>query len=216
MSPTETTLLLHALATRGPELRAHARRIVGDADAAEDVLQQAAIRVLAHPPRSGTEASLAELLFRSVHDLALRECRRRARDAHAELRAAGRAGRTHGATRADAVVDCAIQGEGLAAVQALLRLLTLLEREAVTAVHLEGRTIPEAASRLGVQARLVQRALGRAYRRLGRWCAPRLADAADPHDMAAIFKWVAPLVRAPRPAATGSFELDARVRESVA
>lgn len=216
MSAAETEILLHVLSTHGPALRARARGIVRDAHVAEDLVQEAVSRLVAHPPRSRTEASFAGLLFRAVHDLAHRERRRRRREKGAELEAAERSDRAQGGSaRRDDVVEGAIRGEASAAVRALLRLMTLLEQQVVTVVHLEGRTIPEAAARLGLHVTVVHRALGRACWRLGRWCWPRLTGAADPSDMAAIFKWVAPL-RAPLRASTGSFELAASARESVA
>ena len=94
------------------------------------------------------------------------------------------------ALRGESVVRHAGRAEGADAVHALFRVLTFLERQAVTLVHLERRTVPEAARRLGLGGRAVHRALGRARRKLGNLCAPRIQDGVDPDDVAAVMKGV--------------------------
>lgn len=198
LSPEESALLAHVLETRGSALHARAWAIVRDVDAARDLVQEAVTRLLVHLPRSKTEASLAACLFRTVHNLSLNETRRRKRSARCEAQASSRARREVLHTRrGEPVVEHAIEAEGASAARTLLRVLTLLERQAVTLVHLERRTVPEAAARLGLREKVVHRALGRARRKLWNLCAPRVRDGVDPNDVAAVMKGVMSLDRVP-------------------
>lgn len=191
LNPEEDATLVRVLASCGPALHSRANAIVRDHDAAQDVVQEAAFRVLAHPPRSRTECALAGCLFRAVHALSLNEVRRRGRRERCLARAVGGVLRLHNeALRGQSVVQHAVHAEGADAVRALFRVLTLLERHAVTLVHLERRTVPEAAQCLGLSDKAVHHALGRAHRKLGNLCGPRVRDGIDPDDVAAVMKGV--------------------------
>lgn len=216
LSPEESKLLEHVLATRGPALHARARSIVRDEDAARDLVQEAVARLLIRLPRSRTEGALAACLFQAVHNLSLNETRRRGRAMHCAAQVAKQVRRARReAQRGEPVVEHAIQAEGASAARDLFRVLTLLEREAVTLVHLERRTVPETAVRLGLREKAVHRALGRARRKLWNLAAPRIQDGVDPDDVAAILKGVRPVAPVSLPAEP-RVEAIERGRESAA
>ncbi len=191
LTADEDAVLVRALASCGSALHSRARAIVGDRDTAQDIVQEAALRLLRSPPRARTERALAGCLFRAVHTLSLNEVRRRGRFARCVARAVPDLHRSHvEALRGESVVERAVHAESADAVRALFRVLTLLERQAVTLVYLERHTVPEAARRLGLGERAVHRALGRARRKLGNLCAPRVQGGADPDDVAAVMRGV--------------------------
>lgn len=191
LTPEESKLLELVLVTRGPALHARARSIVRDDDAARDLVQEAVARLLIRLPRSRTEGALAACLFQAVHNLSLNETRRRGRALHCVAEVAKQVSRARReAKRGEPVVEHAIQAEGASAAQDLFRVLTLLERQAVTLVHLERRTVPETAARLGLREKVVHRALGRARCKLWNLCAPRVRDGVDHNDVAAVMKGV--------------------------
>lgn len=191
MTAEQEAILVRVLTTWGPALRSRARAIVRDRDTAHDIVQEAALRLLKTPLHSCTERALVGCLFRAVHTLSLNEVRRRGRLARCMARAAPELRRPHvEALRGESVVGRAVQAEGADAVRCLFRVLTLLERQAVTLVHLLRGTVPEAAKRMGLGEKAVHRALGRARRKLGNLCGPRVQNGVDPDDVAAVLKGV--------------------------
>jgi len=158
----ERTLLARArdgdgeafMALLGPHdraLRGLAYRLLGDADAMDDVLQTAYANAFRALPRFGGRASVSTWLYRIVTNACLDELRR-GRAAHEELRETARGGAS----------DTAEDVAGRLDLQAALAGLPADERAAVLLVDGEGLSYAEAASALGVREGTVASRLHRA------------------------------------------------------
>ncbi len=133
-------------------------RMLGDHGLAEDVAQEAFIRLWKQSKHWQAKASVRTWLFRVTHNLAIDAIRRRGRHAERELPetlvAADRPGET--------VYGMEIGRQVGAAVQALPE----RQRTAITLVHFEGVAAGEAAAVMGVSVEALESLLARARRRL--------------------------------------------------
>jgi RNA polymerase sigma-70 factor (ECF subfamily) len=132
----------------GAALRRFARGAVGNDDQAEDIVQEAIIRVWRQAPE--TTAGLRAYLYRTVRNLIVDQHRQRARRP--------RTVPSPGADGFDAAVDAERIDELLDRVvmeEALMR-LTREHREALVAVHYRRLSVTEAAAALGVPAGTVK------------------------------------------------------------
>lgn len=133
-----------------PRVLGYAARLLGDRTEAEDVAQEAMIRLWRIAPdwRSG-EAKVTSWLYRVVTNLCTdrqRSRRRRAADALDDV--------AEPADGAPGVVAGMIEADRMAALQAALATLPDRQRQAVVLRHIEGLTNPEIAQvmEIGVEA----------------------------------------------------------------
>ncbi|MCP3914459.1 MAG: sigma-70 family RNA polymerase sigma factor [bacterium] len=141
-------------------LRALALQVVGDADAAEDVLQETWLAVLRNPPREASdENGLRAWLARVTRNIALRALRSSARRRAREVRGARRETQESDAGPVVHPFDCAFwQRELMDAVMALDE----PQRVVVVLRYLEGLQPEEIARSLGVSGTAVRSRLNRA------------------------------------------------------
>ncbi len=158
----------------GPRILALARRMLGDAAEAEDVVQEAMLRLWrgAADWRPG-EAGVGAWLHRVATNLCLDRLRRR-RTVTGELpdRAGEGASVLAGLARADRA----------AALHAALATLPERQRAAIVLRHLEELGNPEIAARLGVSVEAVESLLARGRRALAAQLVPQRADLEPDHD----------------------------------
>ena len=145
-----------------PVVLAYAGRLLGDRAEAEDVAQEAMIRLWRIAPdwRQG-EAKVTSWLYRVVTNLCtdrLRAGRRRRAEALEDVPEPA-----DGAPNAEGAMICA---ERLGALQAALDRLPERQRQAVVLRHIEGLTNPEIAEVLGVGVEAVESLTARGKRAL--------------------------------------------------
>jgi RNA polymerase sigma-70 factor (ECF subfamily) len=147
-------------ARRSPRLLATARRMLGDAAEAEDVTQEAFLRLWRIAPdwRDG-EAAVGTWLHRVAVNLCLDRLRRRPR--WAALEDAGEP-----PDPAPTAIDRLVAADRAEALAQALAALPDRQRAAVTLRHLEGMGNPEIAEALGVSVEAVESLLARGRRRL--------------------------------------------------
>jgi RNA polymerase sigma-70 factor (ECF subfamily) len=150
-------VLTHRLA---PRIHAHARRLLGDAAEAQDVAQEAMLRLWQVAPewRQG-EAKVTTWLYRVVSNLCTDRLRRRGR--MTEL-AEGQDPPSD-APGADAHLT---ELDRARALEAALRQLPPRQREAVVLRHLEGLTNPEIAAIMDIGVEAVESLTARGKRAL--------------------------------------------------
>jgi RNA polymerase sigma factor (sigma-70 family) len=168
MKPEDQQLLVSVLAEWRQPLVRYAWRLVRDVELAEDLVREAALRLLRRPPRNRTPRAFGAFLFKAIKRLGIDELRRRESGAKAHEVAEKRARR--GAStreRDDTVFEQAARADTLRAVAARLPALTELERRAFALVRLEHHTTAKAAVRLGTSTKSIDRALRRANHKLG-------------------------------------------------
>ena len=159
-----------ALALRhGPRIHGYAARLLGDAHEAEDVVQEAMLRLWKVAPewRSG-EARLSTWLYRVTTNLCTDRLRRRARRAGPALEDVPEPG-----DEAPSAVQGIAEAERLDALEAALARLPERQRMAVVLRHLEGLSNPQIAQIMGVGVEAVESLVARAKRGLARELAPR-------------------------------------------
>ncbi|WP_415855386.1 sigma-70 family RNA polymerase sigma factor [Sinomonas sp. G460-2] len=132
----------------GAALRRFARGAVGSDEQAEDIVQEAIIRVWRHAPEA--TAGLRAYLYRTVRNLIVDQHRQRARRPHT-VTLTGMDGfdAALDAERIDELLDRVVMEE------ALMR-LTHEHREALVAMHYRRLSVAEAAAELGVPAGTVK------------------------------------------------------------
>jgi len=135
-----------------------ARRITGHDAAAEDIVQEAFLRVWTHAPRWRPEAAFRTWLYRIVINLCLNEKRR---ERALPLGAAGEPADT--APRADAAME---ERERDAQLAAALDALPARQRAAIVLSYHEGLSNAEAAAVLDTSVSGVETLLVRAKRAL--------------------------------------------------
>lgn len=153
-----------------PALVRSLRARVGDADLAEDIAQEAFVRLLDHGPRD-PRAWLYTVAANLVRDHA-RGLRGRERHRLAIVRGAADAAPPEGA---DAAV---VRAEEVGAVRQALARLTERDRTLLM-LHHGGFSYAEVAARLGVAASSVGPLVTRAQRRFARAYAPTAIDTED-------------------------------------
>ncbi|WP_323042813.1 RNA polymerase sigma factor [Gemmobacter sp.] len=168
-APEEALLRLYAngdsLAARElarrflPRMLAYGRRMLGDGDEAEDVAQEAMLRLWRIAPdwRTG-EAQVSTWLWRVVANLCTDRLRRRrgvALDAVAEPE-----------DDAPSAYSAMVNADRAAALEAALALLPERQRQAVVLRHLEGLPNPEIAQILGIGVEAVESLTARGKRAL--------------------------------------------------
>lgn len=152
-----------------PQVFRHARRLLGDAAAAEDVAQEAMMRLWKVAPawRVG-EAKVGTWLYRVTANLCTDQLRRRRTvglDAAAEAPDPGpdAAGRIQTAARRDALQDA-------------LDSLPERQREAVVLRHIEGLANPQIGQIMGLGTRAVESLVARGKRGLAELLEERRAE----------------------------------------
>lgn len=159
----------HLVARLGPRVLALARRLLNDPAEAEDVTQEALLRLWQIAPRwQPGGASPATWLYRVAANLATDRLRRRRGRGLDEIDEPedGAPGPAEGLMAADR----------LAALDAALAQLPDRQRAAVVLRHLEGMTNPEIAAHLDVGVEAVESLIARGKRRLGQLLAGRRDD----------------------------------------
>lgn len=148
-----------------PRVLSLARRMLGDATEAEDVAQEAMLRLWRIAPdwRPG-EAGIGTWLYRVATNLSLDRLRRRrpAGEASAEI-----------ADDAPSAIARLIRDDRAAALHAALAELPDRQRAAIVLRHLEERGNPEIAAILGVSVEAVESLLARGRRALAARLAPQ-------------------------------------------
>jgi RNA polymerase sigma-70 factor (ECF subfamily) len=142
-------------ARTAPRLRAYLRRVTGDAALADDLLQEACIRLLRSARPGGSEGEHAAFLYRTATHLAYDHWRRRAR----ETRALGRLDWTPAASGPPGL------GPDLSRIFDRLR---PRDRALLWLAHVEGRDHAEIARLLGLRRISVRVLLFRARAELAR------------------------------------------------
>lgn len=145
-----------------------ARRVLGNAADAEEVVQEAMLRVWTHAPRWRPEARFRTWLYRIVFNLCLN---RRRRPAFASLADAG----DLAATEPDAAAQLEA-GERDRAVAAAIAALPERQRAAIVLTYDQGLGNAETAAVLGTSVSAVETLLVRAKQALRRALAPFIAD----------------------------------------
>lgn len=143
-----------------PRVLGYAARLLGDATEAEDVTQEAMMRLWKIAPdwRQG-EASVTTWLYRVVTNLCTDRLRKRGRSA--PLEAAG-----DPADEAPRPEDRMAEAERAAALQDALAVLPERQRQAVVLRHIEGLTNPEIAAIMDIGVEAVESLTARAKRAL--------------------------------------------------
>jgi RNA polymerase sigma-70 factor, ECF subfamily len=145
-----------------PRALGHAARVLGDRAEAEDVAQEAMMRLwrAARNWRQGGEAAPATWLYRVVANLCVDRLRRRGRTDpldDPDLAADGAPG----------VVSQIVEADRIAALDAALASLPERQRQAVVLRHIEGLSNPEIAAILEVGVEAVESLTARGKRALG-------------------------------------------------
>lgn len=156
MKQDERTLDVERLLAQSDWARGLALRLVGDAQLADDVVQEAWVAALERPPEG---ARLREWFARVVRNLALRRRRREAARGDVERRAA----RREGAPGADAALARLDEQRRLA--EAVLALEEPC-RTALVLRHVEGLSAREIAARTGCSEEAARQRVARALARL--------------------------------------------------
>ena len=139
-----------------PRLRAYLRRLTSDAALADDLLQEACIRLLRSARADASEGEHAAFLYRTATNLAYDHWRRRGREARALVRSW--------------VTAPAAPGEPAlgADLERVFDLLRPRDRAVLWLAHVEGHDHAEIARRLGVRRLSVRVLLFRARADLAR------------------------------------------------
>lgn len=152
-----------------PRLLALAGRMLGDRAEAEDVAQEAMLRLWRIAPDWRAEgAAVGTWLYRVASNLCIDRLRRRRERPVAEL-----ADRPDGAPGAQARLEGA---DRATALRAALATLPDRQRLAIVLRHLEERPNPEIAAILGTSVEAVESLLGRGRRALAAELAPRRSE----------------------------------------
>lgn len=175
--PDAARLLTGRLA---PRVLGYAARLLADRAEAEDVTQEAMLRLWRVAPdwRAG-EAQVSTWLYRVVTNLVTDRCRARARrpavtlDAAPEVAAGGKG-----------VVAGLIEADRLLALEAALASLPDRQRQAVVLRHIEGLANPEIAQIMDVGVEAVESLTARGKRALAAILAGRRDDLGYDDDVA--------------------------------
>ncbi|MFN4153121.1 MAG: RNA polymerase sigma factor [Paracoccaceae bacterium] len=167
--PEAARLLTRRLA---PRAFAHAWRMLADRAEAEDVAQEALLRLWRIAPdwRQG-EAQVTTWLYRVVGNLATDRLRARKRRRAEPLDAA-----PEPASDQLAVVQAMIESDRMAALQAALTALPDRQRQAVVLRHIEGLANPEIAAIMAIGVEAVESLTARGKRALTALLAGRRED----------------------------------------
>lgn len=135
-------------------LRRYAARVLGNVEAADDVVQETYLRILRYPGCPADPAQVRLLLFRIAGNLMVDQWRRRGREA----------------SRAFAVPVPPQEDPGLRLDMArLFGRLSLRERQLIWLAHVEGADTGDIARAVGVGAGSVKVLLHRARKKLAQW-----------------------------------------------
>jgi RNA polymerase sigma-70 factor (ECF subfamily) len=163
----------------GPLLR-YLRRMLRDPATAEDLVQEAFLRVYRARDRYRPDARFSTWLYRIATNLALNELRRpRRRDPHESLDAEGAAPLAALAPDADQQVDARRRAAALARA---LGSLPDRQRAALLLSAVEGRSYAEVAELLDVTEQAVKALVHRARVRLASRLVEPVAEPPDPGD----------------------------------
>ena len=167
--PDAARVLTHRLA---PRILGHALRLVGDRAEAEDVAQDALLRLWRIAPdwRRG-EAQVSTWLYRVVANLATDRLRARKRRAVQPLDDT-----PDPPSDAPAVVAGLIEADRMAALQAALDALPDRQRQAVVLRHIDGLANPEIARIMEIGVEAVESLTARGKRALAALLAGRRED----------------------------------------
>ncbi len=152
-----------------PRLLGWTSRLLGDADEAEDVVQETMLRLWKAAPRWRADggARIDTWAFRVARNLVIDRHRRRAR---VEV---GLDGRPEAEDPAPGALAGLVQADRRAALEAALAALPERQRAAVMLRDIEGFSNPEVAEVLGVSVEAVESLLARGRRALRRLLEPR-------------------------------------------
>lgn len=159
-----------------PELVAHANRILKDAARAEEVIQEALMKVILAAPELNSRDHALAYLHRCIENLCIDLFRHEGRrpnlvlidDVTAELEASW--------SQQDDIADELTKIEDAAIVRQALALLSHSERAALVMWEVEGRSTEEIATELGVSTRTVRHTVSRARASLRRVLAELVID----------------------------------------
>lgn len=161
--PEAVRLLAARLA---PRLMAYGMRLLGDRAEAEDVAQEAMLRLWKQAPdwRQG-EAQVSTWLFRVASNLATDRLRQRKRRKAEPLKHGDEEGIDPPDTSPGAMAQL-MQADRMAALQLALDSLPDRQRQAVVLRHIEGFTNPEIAEVMGIGVEAVESLTARGKRAL--------------------------------------------------
>ncbi len=152
----------HLTERLAPKVMAYAQRVLGDRAEAEDVAQEAMLRLWRMAPdwRPG-EAQVTTWLYRVATNLATDRVRQRGRRRATTLDDAPEV-----ADGQPGALQTMIEADRMAALQAALDALPERQRQAVVLRHIEGLANPEIAQILGVGVEAVESLTARGKRAL--------------------------------------------------
>lgn len=146
-----------AIAAEIPRLRRYARALIGDAAAADDLVQECLVRALANQSQWREEASPRKWLFAILHNVHIDEARRRTRrPAQVQLEAA----------ETESQPADGQAGAAMFEIEDALAELPEEQRQALLLVALEGLSYAEVAEVLGVPIGTVMSRIARGRERL--------------------------------------------------
>jgi len=154
----QTPPRIDGLASEIPALRRYAQSLVGNADRADDLVQECLLRALTRTHRFRAGSNLRAWLITILRNLHIDEQRRQARHATA-LTSVGSVGATSAPPNQEAAV-------ALQELYARLRRLPERDQEVLRMMGIAGYTTEEAAARLHLPPGTVKSRLSRARRRL--------------------------------------------------
>jgi len=134
------------------DLRNYAARVLGNISKADDVVQEAYLRVLRHPPATGNPQELRAYVFRVVSNLIKDGWRREKRESTIRDMTTSPEDQRDGALRID--------------VRRTFLKLRVRDRQLLWLAYVEGETHREIASTLGLRENSVRVLLARARERL--------------------------------------------------
>lgn len=174
VSQGDTLALDELLRTYWKPLVAQAHSMVGDADAAEDLVQEVFLRVWRHRRRWRGHGSVRAYLYRVVRNLTLNEVRRRRRFARFRERWGGLPQHTP-PTPAEVAAGSALESEAREAVDTL----PPRRREVFILARFHGLSYREIAETMGISTQTVANQMSAALEDLGKALAPYLKGVAE-------------------------------------
>jgi len=159
------------------ELKAHATRILKDASRAEEVVQDALIRVILAAPELNSKEHALSYLYRTIQNLCIDIFRIENRRPNlVALDDAGVEVEGTWAKNATDNLDVILAADDAAIVRQALSMLSLAERSALIMWEIEGRSTEEIARELGIKKSTVRHTVSRARASLRRVLSELVVD----------------------------------------
>jgi len=158
------------------EFLAHARRVVGVASEAEEIVQDALVRVLMAAPELESLDHAKAYFHRAVDNLGIDHLRRRGRSPQLIVLDEENADLELRWNSADDLAENLARADDAALIREAIALLSPAERAALVMWEFEGRSTREIARELGVKEAAVRHTVSRARATLRRLLSQRIVD----------------------------------------